>query len=56
MQKDFNRIIRTIGTPAKAPKRPKKAPGRQKGEFQVKRTRYSVIKKNKTAQPVAVSP
>ncbi len=56
VQKDFGRIIRLIGTPALPPKRRKKAPGRQKGELQPKRTRYSIVIKQKTAQPVAVSP
>lgn len=56
VQKDFGRIIRLIGTPAKPPKRRKKAPGRQKGDVQPKRTRHQIVMKQKTAQPVAVSP
>ena len=47
VQKDFERIIRLIGTPALPPKTRKKAPGRQLGEVQVKRTRYEIVKKIK---------
>lgn len=53
VQKDFARIIRTFGTPAKPPKRLKKAPGRQKGEKQVPRTRYPIVKKSIAAQLIA---
>ena len=47
VQKDFERIIRMIGTPAQPPKTRKKAPGRQLGEVQVKRTRHEIVKKIK---------
>jgi DDE superfamily endonuclease len=46
-QKDFSRIIREIGTPAKAPKPRKKAKGRELGEKQQKRIRYKVVVKSK---------
>ena len=45
VQKDFERIIRLLGTPAQPPKRLKKSLGRQKGERQIPRTRYPVVKK-----------
>lgn len=45
VQKDFERIIRMIGTPAQPPKPRKSTPGRQVGDTQVKRTRHSVVKK-----------
>lgn len=54
MQKDFGRIIRTIGTPAKPLKHRKKAPGRKTGDMQIKRMRHPVIIKKKTAQTDAV--
>lgn len=47
VQKDFERILRMIGTPAKPPKPRKKAPGRQLGEVQVKRIRHNIVKKTK---------
>lgn len=43
VQKDFGRIIRQIGTPAKPPKPRKKSPGRQLGEIQPKRLRHAVV-------------
>lgn len=55
VQKDFGRIIRTFGTPAKPPKPLKKAPGRKKGEKQTPRIRYPVIQKSSTAHLIAVS-
>jgi hypothetical protein len=45
VQKDFERIIRWIGTPAQPPKRRQKAPGRQLGDIQVKRLIHPVVKK-----------
>ncbi len=55
VQKDFGRIIQTFGTPAKPPKCLKKARGRQKGEKQILRTRYPVVKKSVATQ-VATAP
>lgn len=56
VQRDFDRIISLIGTPAHPPKPRKKAPGRQKGEVQPKRKRYPITMKQKTTQPVGLSP
>lgn len=50
VQKDFGRIIRTFGTPAKPPKHLKKATGRQKGEKQIARIRYPIVQKAVLAQ------
>src|SRR3990167_3396604 len=47
VQKDFERIIRMIGTPAQPPIVRKKAPGRQLGDTQVKRVRHEIVKKTK---------
>jgi transposase len=47
VQKDFERIIRGIGTPAQPPKPRKKAPGRQLGDIQVKRLVHPIVKKRK---------
>ena len=47
VQKDFERIIRQIGTLAKFPKPRKKSPGRKLGDIQVKRIRHNVVKKMK---------
>ena len=47
VQKDFERIIREIGTPARPPIIRKIAPGRQMGDLQIKRTRYAIVKKGK---------
>ena len=47
VQKDFERIIRWIGTPAQPPKPRKNAPGRQLGDLQIKRTRHPIVKKRK---------
>jgi len=55
VQKDFERIIRTFGTPALPPKRPKNAPGRQLGEKQVARIRYPIVQKSVVAQLITVS-
>lgn len=53
VQKDFGRIIQTLGTPALPPKRLKKALGRQKGEKQIPRVRYPVVQKLIAAKPIA---
>ena len=55
VQKDFGRIIRTFGTPAKAPKHLKKAPGRQNGEKQIARIRYPIVQKSAVMQKMTVS-
>ena len=49
VQKDFQRIIRGIGTPAKPPKPRNKSIGRQMGETQLKRLRHPVVFKRNTA-------
>jgi len=49
VQKDFERIIRMIGTPAQPPKPRKNAPGRQLGDIQVKRIRHPIVKKLKNS-------
>jgi len=53
VQRDFGRIIRQIGTPAKPPKPRGKSPGRAKGERQQPRKRHPVIKKGKKASKPA---
>ncbi len=45
VQRDFNRIISQIGTPASSPKRRGKSPGRAQGDSQTPRQRHQVIKK-----------
>ena len=45
VQKDFERIIQVIGTPAKPPKLRKKAPGRKLGDIQIKRLCHAIVKK-----------
>lgn len=45
-QRDFERIIRQIGTPAKLPKRRGNSPGRAKGTQGRRRARHPVIKKH----------
>ena len=45
VQRDFNRIISQIGTPASSPKRRGKSPGRAQGDSQTRRPRHQVIKK-----------
>ena len=47
VQKDFERIIRWIGTPAQPPKPCQKALGRQLGDIQVKRLIHPIVKKRK---------
>ncbi len=44
-QRDFERIIRQIGTPAQLPKRRGNSPGRAKGTQQPRRMRHPVVKK-----------
>ncbi len=56
VQRDFARIISEIGTPAVAPKRRGKSPGRALGQSQAQRPRQKVVKKAfKSAQkkPIA---
>ena len=45
VQKDFERIIQVIGTPAKPPKPRKKAPGRKLGDIQIKRLCHAIVKR-----------
>ena len=47
VQRDFSRIISTLGTSAKSPKRRGYSSGRIKGDKKVPRTRHQVIKKTK---------
>ena len=47
VQRDFQRLIRQIGTPAGLPKPRGKSPGRQKGATQIPRERQKVILKGK---------
>lgn len=49
VQRDLERIIRQIGTPAAPPKARGKSPGRAEGELQPPRVRHPVIKKGKNA-------
>ena len=49
VQKNFERIIRWIGTPAQPPKPRQKAPGRQLGDIQAKRIRHPIVKKWKNS-------
>jgi hypothetical protein len=49
VQRDFERIIQQIGTPAEPPKPRGKSPGRVKGEQPPPRKRHPVIKKGKKA-------
>jgi hypothetical protein len=46
VQRDWERIIRQIGTPARAPKRRGNAPGRAKGTRMERRPRQPVVKKS----------
>ena len=50
VQRDFFRIISTIGTPAKNPKPRGFSSGRKKGEKQTLRPQHQVIKKGKKCQ------
>jgi DDE superfamily endonuclease len=55
VQRDFERIIRQIGTPAQPLKPRKKSLGRQLGDIQVPRQHYDVVRKNqKMASGIAV--
>ncbi len=60
VQRDMNRIITEIGTPANSPKRRGFSGGRTEGMIQTKRTRHEVIKKGKKekkpelSSPIAV--
>jgi hypothetical protein len=51
VQRDWERIIRQIGTPARAPKRRGNAPGRAKGARVERRPRQPVVKKSHTVSP-----
>jgi hypothetical protein len=53
VQRDWERIIRQIGTPAKLPKRRGKSPGRAKGTQPGRRQRQPVIKKGKKVPTAA---
>lgn len=50
VQKDFGRIIREIGTPAKPPKHRKKSRGRQPGEIQPKRLHHAIVYKGQKTE------
>ncbi|MEL7417677.1 MAG: NF041680 family putative transposase [Cyanobacteria bacterium J06555_3] len=59
VQRDLNRIITEIGTPAHSPKRRGYSQGRMQGMVQTKRTRHEVIKKGQKEKkpeptPIAV--
>lgn len=56
VQRDLNRIITEIGTPANSPKRRGFSEGRTKGMIQTKRTRHEVIKKGKKEKKPEPSP
>ncbi len=51
VQRDMQRIITKIGTPANLPKRRGYSAGRATGMIQTKRTRHQVIKKAKPPEP-----
>jgi len=51
VQRDFTRIISEIGTPAIAPKRRGRSPGRAIGQSQVQRPRQQVVKKGTKSAP-----
>ena len=51
VQRDLGRIIRQIGTPAKAPKRRGNSPGRAKGTKLPPRPRYPVVIKGQLSRP-----
>jgi len=53
VQRDFGRIIRQVGTPAKLPKPRGNSPGRAKGHRLPRRKRHPVIKKTQKASKVA---
>ena len=56
VQRDMNRIITEIGTPANSPKRRGFSSGRTEGMIQTKRTRHEVIKKGKKEKKSESSP
>ena len=56
VQRDMNRIITEIGTPANSPKRRGFSEGRTEGMIQTKRTRHEVIKKGKNGKKPEPSP
>ncbi|VEP18017.1 conserved hypothetical protein [Hyella patelloides LEGE 07179] len=55
VQRDMNRIITEIGTPANSPKPRGFASGRTEGMIQTKRTRHEVIKKGKKSKKLEPS-
>lgn len=55
VQKDFQRIIRGIGTPAKPPKSRNKSRGRARGETQPKRLCHPVVFKAKKREVIALN-
>ncbi len=55
VQKDFQRIIKGIGTPAKPPKPRNKSQGRARGETQPKRLCHPVVFKAKKVEIVALN-
>ncbi len=54
VQRDWERIIRLIGTPAQPPKRRGKSPGRAQGACPARRPRRPVIKKSSRPMPLRV--
>jgi len=54
VQRDWERIIRLIGTPAQSPKRRGNAPGRAKSACPERRPRQPVIKKSARTAPLRV--
>lgn len=57
VQRDWGRIIRQIGTPARPPKRRGNSPGRAKGTRPEPRPRQAVVKKSKkTSQTASQAP
>jgi hypothetical protein len=56
VQRDWQRIIRLIGTPAQPPKRRGKAPGRAKGVRPGRRERLPVVKKSARSRQTALQP
>ncbi|MEM6611419.1 MAG: hypothetical protein AAF652_04040 [Cyanobacteria bacterium P01_C01_bin.72] len=55
IQRDLNRIITEMGTPANSPKLRGFSYGRTKGMIQTKRTRHEVIKKGKKSKKLGLS-
>ena len=53
VNRDMQRIITEIGTPANLPKRRGYSGGRATGMIQTKRTRHQVIKKAQPPEPTA---